>query len=146
MKKLILLVGLLFPAAGYSQSYSIDWFKVAGGGGSSTGGVYVISGTVGQHDAGGPMTGGPYSLTGGFWALYAVQTPGAPNLFITPSGNKVVLSWSVSPAGFVLENNNNLAVPTGWSGALPAPTVAGGFNYVTNTINPGNEFYRLHHP
>ena len=42
--------------------------------------MYSVSGTIGQHDAGGPMTGGNYSLTGGFWALYAVQTPGAPCL------------------------------------------------------------------
>jgi len=32
------------------------------------------------------MTGGSYSLTGGFWALYAVQTPGAPTLTIVPAG------------------------------------------------------------
>ncbi len=67
--KIILIFGLLFPAAGFAQQYSIDWYKVAGGGGTSTGGTYSVSGTIGQHDAGGPMTGGNYSLTGGFWAL-----------------------------------------------------------------------------
>ena len=65
----------------FGQSYSIDWNKVAGGGGTSTGGPYSVSGTIGQHDAGGPMTGGNYALTGGFWALISVaQTPGAPTL------------------------------------------------------------------
>ena len=54
------------------QSYSIDWYKVAGGGGTSTGGVYSVSGTVGQPDSGGPMTGGNYSVTGGFWSLISV--------------------------------------------------------------------------
>ena len=34
-----------------AQSYSIDWWKVAGGGGTSTGGAYQISGTIGQPDA-----------------------------------------------------------------------------------------------
>jgi hypothetical protein len=34
-----------------------------------------LSGTIGQHDAGGPMTGGAFSLTGGFWAA---ETAGAP--------------------------------------------------------------------
>jgi hypothetical protein len=61
---------------------------VAGGGGTSTGGVYAVSGTIGQLDASGTMTGGSYSLTGGFWALYAVQTPGAPTLTITYFGNR----------------------------------------------------------
>jgi hypothetical protein len=34
-----------------AQSYLIDWYKVAGGGGTSTGSVYAISGTIGQPDA-----------------------------------------------------------------------------------------------
>ena len=46
--------------------------------------------TIGQHGAGGPMTGGNYSLTGGFWALYAVQTPGAPLLKITINHHRLL--------------------------------------------------------
>src|ERR1035438_9686891 len=68
MKKLFLLFGLLVPALSQAQSYSIDWYKVSGGGGTSTNGQYAITGTIGQHDAGGPMTSGSYSLTGGFWS------------------------------------------------------------------------------
>src|ERR1039458_10774684 len=82
MKKLFLLLGLLIPGTGFAQSYSIDWYKIAGGGGTSTGGTYQVSGTLGQPDASGAMTSGSYSLTGGFWSLYAVQTPGAPALTI----------------------------------------------------------------
>ena len=67
-----------------AQQYSIDWHKISGGGGTSTGGVYSVSGTIGQHDAtaNNALTGGSYSVTGGFWSLYAVQTPGAPLLSI----------------------------------------------------------------
>lgn len=43
----------LLTLASHAQNYSIDWFKVAGGGGMSTGGVYSVNGTIGQHDAGG---------------------------------------------------------------------------------------------
>src|SRR6266481_6554390 len=78
-----------------AQSYSIDWYKVAGGGGSSTGSVYSVSGTIGQPDAGGPMTGGNYSLTGGFWSLFAQQTPGAPLLTIRLTAtNTALVSWA----------------------------------------------------
>ena len=28
----------------HAQFYSVDWYKVAGGGGTSTGGVYSVSG------------------------------------------------------------------------------------------------------
>jgi hypothetical protein len=48
----------------------INWYTIDGGGGTSTGGSFSLSGTIGQPDAGGPMTGGGpggFSLTGGFW-------------------------------------------------------------------------------
>ena len=57
----------LLTASATAQSYSIDWFTIDGGGGTSTGGVYSVTGTIGQPDAGGPMTNGSYSVTGGFW-------------------------------------------------------------------------------
>ena len=40
MKKLFLLLAGLIPALGFAQQYSIDWYKIAGGGGTSTGGTY----------------------------------------------------------------------------------------------------------
>src|SRR5450432_2653063 len=93
----IFLTAFLFGVCLHSlraQGYSIDWYKGSGGGGTSTGGVYSVSGTVGQHDAGAPMNGGSYSLTGGFWALISVvQTPGLPDLAITRAGNSVMVSW-----------------------------------------------------
>ena len=99
----LLCLGLLpvvFCANALAQSYSIDWYKIAGGGGmNSTGGVYSVSGTIGQHDAGGPMTGGNYSLTGGFWALFAVQTPGAPVLNITLTGTATVTCTATDACG-----------------------------------------------
>ncbi|MFN2166538.1 MAG: hypothetical protein ACK2U9_09795, partial [Anaerolineae bacterium] len=93
-----------------AQQYSIDWHTVDGGGGSSTGGVYSLSGTIGQTDASQQtMTGGSYALTGGFWAICAVQTPGAPYLTITRSNTTVVVSWPLPAEGWVLE----------WTNALP---------------------------
>jgi len=66
----ILPSGFCLPASG--QSYSIDWHMVAGGGGGSTSGVYAVSGTIGQPDAG-AMSGVKYSLTGGFWSLVSAS-------------------------------------------------------------------------
>jgi hypothetical protein len=63
-----------------AQNFKLDWSTVAGGGGTSTGGVYAITGTIGQAEAG-VMSGGNYTLVGGFWGIIAaVQTPGAPYL------------------------------------------------------------------
>ena len=67
---LIAVLGLLAAAAGvaFAQNggYEIDWWTVDGGGGTSEGGDFALSGTVGQADAG-TMSGGDYVLTGGFW-------------------------------------------------------------------------------
>ena len=74
---LLLLATAARPAN--AQSYSIDWSTVDGGGGTSTGGVYSVTGTIGQPDAGSTMSGGNYTLEGGFWGIIAaVPTPGAP--------------------------------------------------------------------
>ncbi len=47
---------------------SLPWWTVDGGGGTSSGGAYTLSATIGQPDASGPQAGGSYTLTGGFWA------------------------------------------------------------------------------
>src|SRR5450631_2736931 len=96
-----------------AQSYSIDWYKIAGGGGTSTGATYQVSGTIGQPDASGAMSGGNFSVTGGFWSLInVVQTPGAPLLTITYVGNQAIVSWSPSVTGWTLQTNSNLATPS----------------------------------
>ena len=85
---------IAFTPNSQAQSYSIDWYKIAGGGGTSTNGQYAVTGTIGQPDAGGAMAGGNYSLTGGFWSLISVvQTPGAPMLNISRSGSTVTVYW-----------------------------------------------------
>jgi hypothetical protein len=144
---LIGLFSLLIPAVGFSQSYSIDWYKVSGGGGTSTGGTYQVSGTIGQHDAGGPMTGGSYSLTGGFWALISVvQTPGTPNLTITFVGpDSVMVSWP-DTGSYTLQQNSNLEVPGGWTTSGYSITTAGGTSSITITPPTGNLFFRLANP
>lgn len=143
-----LAAGALLLAGGQfalrAQQYSIDWHKISGGGGTSSGGAYSVSGTIGQHDAGGPMTGGNYSLTGGFWALYAMQTPGAPALYISHAASTVTVFWQ-NVSGWSLQQNNNLTLPANWS-ASSGVTTANGTNYLTLLSPPGNLYFRLHHP
>jgi hypothetical protein len=140
----------LWVAILFSQSvvraqtnYTIDWATISGGGASSSGGIYSVSGTIGQHDAGGPMTGITYSLTGGFWSLFAVQTPGAPLLTIRlTSTNTVAVSWPSSSAGWNLQQHTNLAT-TNWIAVGPIPSDDG--TSKTVIVNPpaGNRFFRL---
>ena len=143
MKKLILFFGLLIPALGFAQSYTIDWYKVSGGGGTSTGGTYQVSGTIGQPDAGMAMSGGSYSLTGGFWSLIAVvQTPGLPNLGIAHSGNSVIVSWP-NTVSSTLQTNNNLASASGWNAYGGTVNTTSGTNIITISPPTGSLFFRL---
>jgi hypothetical protein len=118
--------------------------KISGGGGTSTGATYQVSGTIGRLDASGPMTGGSYSLTGGFWSLHAVQTPGVPTLYISHSGDTVTLFWQ-DVSGWSLQQNNNLALPANWS-ASGGVTTSNGTNYLNISSPAGNLFFRLQHP
>ncbi len=136
---------LAFALQAQAQQYSNTWYKISGGGGTSTNGQYAIRGTIGQHDAGGPMTGGIYSVTGGFWAIYALQTLGLPNLIITvPGPNSVKVSWP-NTGSYTLQTNSNLATP-GWLGYGGTITTANGTNSVTITPPTGNLFFRLSKP
>jgi hypothetical protein len=130
----------------HAQSYSVDWYKVAGGGGTSTGGTYTVSGTIGQPDASGAMSGGNYSVTGGFWALInVVQTPGAPTLYVASSGNTVTVYWQ-AVSGWNLIQSDNLTTPVASWSASSAPTLTSGTNYLT-LVNPsGNLLFRLKNP
>jgi len=144
MKTLLFASLLLLTATGFAQQYSIDWYKIAGGGGTSTGATYQVTGTIGQSDASGAMTGGSYSLTGGFWSLIAVvQTAGLPNLAISHSGNSVIVSWP-NTGSYTLQQNANLAVPSGWATSGYSINTANGTNSITITSPAGNLFFRLH--
>src|SRR6202142_3086916 len=131
MKYLVLSFCWLFSSPGIAQQYSIDWYKTAGGGGNSSGGTYAVSGTIGQQDAGGPMTGGSYSLTGGFWALISVvQTPGTPNLTVRFVGpNSVVVSWP-NTGSYTLQQNASVAGGD-WTTSGYSITIANGTNSIT---------------
>jgi hypothetical protein len=58
--------------------FTIDWHTIDAGGGISGGGGFQLSGAIGQHDAGpsGGMSGGSFTLIGGFWP--GASTTGAP--------------------------------------------------------------------
>ncbi len=131
----------------HAQSYSIDWSTIDGGGGTSTGGVFTVSGTIGQPDSSGPMTGGNFSLTGGFWSLYAVQTPGTPLLAITrTTTNTVAVFWPSPSTGFQLQVNTNNIGSGNWTNLVATPPDDGTTKTVILNPPTGNRFYRLWKP
>jgi hypothetical protein len=69
------LVTVSLTAAGVLAAsvaeFDSGWHVVAGGGGHSSAADYAVGGTAGQPDAG-LLTGGEYTLGGGFWGGGAV--------------------------------------------------------------------------
>ncbi len=57
-----------------NADYSISWHTIDGGGGVSSGGQYLVRGTIAQHDAA-YSQGEQYELLGGFW-------PGEPSCIV----------------------------------------------------------------
>ena len=68
------LVGLTRAHAQTGDGYELTWSTIDGGGVmNATGGAYTLGGTIGQPDAGAAMTGGGFTLVGGFWGSAASQ-------------------------------------------------------------------------
>jgi hypothetical protein len=141
-----LLLLLLASVSAQAQNYSVDWYKIAGGGGTSSNSQYSVSGTIGQPDAGGAMSGGNYSLSGGFWSLISVmQSAGAPTLtieLVNPTTVKVL--WPYPSTGWTLQQNPVLTTAS-WSSSGGISN-DGTNNFITITSPTGNLFFRLSQP
>jgi hypothetical protein len=65
----VFAICVLIGVSGQGQTasqYDLSWVTIDGGGGTSSGGPYVLTGTIGQPDAA-YTSGGKYELLGGFW-------------------------------------------------------------------------------
>ena len=126
---------------------AIGWSTIDGGGGTSTGCVYSVTGTIGQPDAG-TMSGGNFTLIGGFWGVVAVQTPGAPWLSVArTSTNTLVVWWPLPDTGWKLHATTNLVTGGSVWTEIPAPYAADATSlYFVEPVPVGNKFYRLHKP
>ena len=145
--KLLLLLSLLglallltsAPALAQeiTAAFDISWWTADGGGGSSAGGDYSVDGTLGQPDAG-TLTGGGYTIAGGFWDA-AADLP-------IPWGGRIYLP--VSLRQFCMFNTterepNNLVNEANW--LCPNRVVAGAHDGAAGTgdlftFNTGEAF------
>jgi hypothetical protein len=107
MRWAILSSALVFTSWAPAQTdgpYELSWYTIDGGGGrTSSGGPYLLTGTIGQPDAAWSQ-GGRYELLGGFW-------PGGP-LCIVEFGDfaKFAEQWRQMGSGLPgdLNGDNNV--------------------------------------
>ncbi|MGE0479518.1 MAG: hypothetical protein AB7Q17_03495 [Phycisphaerae bacterium] len=119
------IASLACSAGAVAQPYSIDWYTIDGGGAmNTTGGAFSLSGTIGQHDAGGPMTGGNFSLTGGFWVVSSTLVPGDMNC------DGVVNNFDIDP--FVLALTDAAAYAAAYPGCNVSNADINGDGLVNN--------------
>ena len=113
-----------FAVASRAQSggsFDLSWSTIDGGGGSSSGGQFVVNGTIGQPDAG-TLIGGNFKLEGGFWSgVQVLQVAGAPILRIKLVGTNAIVSWPLYVTGFTLQETPSLTAPN-WT-STPHKTV-----------------------
>ena len=144
MKTLFTLALLALVVTAHAQSYSITAHTIAGGGGSSSGGQYAVTGAIAQPEASAASAGGSYSVSGGFFSQdIALQQAGAPRLTVRQSGRNVELVWGANVPGWVLQTNVTDLSPAGWADVGTAPTVNGAEQSLAFTASGGRAFFRL---
>jgi hypothetical protein len=143
-----ILLSLLVVAWAQAQDFRLDWYTTDGGGTTGTGGVFTVSGTIGQPDAG-TLSSGQFTVYGGFWGLLGgTLNPVSPwlTVMLTPT-NTVILTWPVSTTEWRLQTTPSLAtVPVQWIEIPPPYPVAGTNCSVIQPSATGSNFYRLQWP
>jgi hypothetical protein len=134
-----------------AQNYGVDWSTIAGEGGTSTAGVYTITGTISQPTTA-RVNSSDFTIDGGFWCIVAaIQEPGAPLLSVRlTQTNTVVVSWPMTWPGFALLENSDLNTPN-WVqvATLPVMVVTSHTTAEKQVVVPtptGKRFYRLKKP
>ena|ERR1051326_6974387 len=124
--------------------YSIGWYRVGGASSSSSGGEYVVTGTLGHATDSAPTNGDGYAVTAGFWAFDVIRTPGEPRLTIVLNpDNTVAISWSATPAGYALEQSADLNT---WAPPPESVSDNGANRFIVVSPGVGTRFYRLKRP
>jgi hypothetical protein len=145
---LALTMFLLLTSVVLAQSgggYDLSWWTVDGGGGTSEGGGYTLSGIAGQPDIGPSMSGGDYTLAGGFWGVGGVAaSPGGGPIYLPmilkhhAPGPDLVVDSLVATSNAVtvtIKNQGNVPVADDfWVDVYFNPTETPGVNKPWDTI------------
>jgi hypothetical protein len=143
----LLALAVVARAATALAQYSIGWYSISGGGGSSAGGPFTLSGTIGQPDTA-TMSGGVFTLEGGFWSVVTtVPAPGVPALSVSWRGGVLKVAWPLTAVGWVLESTPALSGPSlAWTQVTQPYQNDGTSFYITLVAPSGNTFFRLRGP
>jgi hypothetical protein len=95
--------------------FGLLWGAASGGGGASGGGDFAVQGSV-SADAGPPLSGGDFTVVGGFWGGLDSSPPRITS--IAPTAAR-----SVGPVAVTINGENFLPAPQVLLGATPLQSV-----------------------
>ena len=123
-----------------AQDRAVVASVIAGGGGRSSGSRFGVTGTVGQADATvARLSGSRFVVDGGFQAtIVALQSPGAPLLTVTRSGESLTVAWPSGTVGWILQQSNALGPAANWA---DSSGVSDNSVQISSPMN--DRFYRL---
>ena len=126
-------IAALAAAPTLAGGFELDWYTIDGGGGTSSGGAFTLSGTIGQPDAGVVMSGGNFTLTGGFWAGVATGGDCAGTVCADSSCDGAV---TVSDIAFFVQAVTG--GEAGWNAAFPGGVAPCDFLCANDVSGDGN--------
>jgi hypothetical protein len=145
MKSLCVLLVLAGLATNASAQYQITQWTIDSGGGQSSGGGHVLTGSIG-HSAGGTATSATYRLLSGYYGIVALApAEGGPRLRIGTTAREVILAWPATAKDFQLQVAPSLTQPA-WSDVREAAQLVGEEYQVRVPWQSGDRFFRLRKP
>jgi hypothetical protein len=113
VRALLLGAALLLSATAVvgQGGFGLPWGATSGGGGTSSGAGLTVQGSL-SADAGPPLAGGNFAVTGGFWGGLSSEPPRIAG--VTPAAAR-----SVGPVSITITGENFLPAPQVQLGATP---------------------------
>ncbi len=137
MKIPVVVLILALTVCAWAQSggtFTITKSVTAGGGGQSTGGTFIVDGTIGQSLAGTNSTGGVFSVDSGFWADAAAPATLSGTVLYgnaIPAATRFVSNVTLTGTG-----SQNVSTTTGPPGATAGQYALSGFGSGAYTVTP----------
>jgi hypothetical protein len=125
-----------------AETMSLEWYALTANSSQCTGNGYTVLGSIGQ-----PLvtvaTNRSYTLSGGFWSVVLVQTPGMPKLSLRPIGpQSFEISWT-NTVPCIIQSCSDLKTQI-WTN-VPTAFTNSGLSTVRLPATDKQQFYRLYH-
>lgn len=124
----------------HAQPFALESWSIDGGGGTSAGSGFSLTGTIGQPDAG-VLAGGGFTLVGGFPGWHIVPAGPVTLTVQLRADGRVHVTWARGEAAWQLEVATRFGATADWQ-TVSAP---GATSYTAPTTGP-TRFFRLSHP